>query len=199
MERDEEPRGGIDALTGALGGLVAQAVGRAIDSPVPVTSAAEGKRLLSVDDGGEALADGIQRVVALATPVTRALAKGARFTKMPWALVASSTVSIGVSVKTGIRELQVIAGLLAYRLELETAAAPDPQLLQKLALELYLDPVHVPDITNGRLPLIRLIRRWAVAGALGRDTRAAAGRSLDSAERLDLARLAATWSSRRPA
>lgn len=198
MERDDSPQGGIsDALTGALAGLVAQAVGRALESPDRVTTAAEGKEILASDDGGEGLADGLQRVVALATPLARVAAKGARFTKMPWALAASSTVSIGVTAKAGIRELQVVASLLAHRLEHETGEAPDPQLLQKLALETYLDPKRVPDLSHGRLPLLRLVRRWAVAGAIGRDTRAAAGRSLDTAERLDVARLAAEWRARR--
>ena len=55
-------------------------------------------------------------------------------------LVASSAVSLGVTVQNGVRELQAMAVLLAYRFEEETGAPPDPALLQKLTLELYLKP-----------------------------------------------------------
>jgi hypothetical protein len=51
---------------------------------------------------------------------------------VPWVLVASSTVCIGVTVKAGVRKLQVLAALLAHRFEHETGALPEPALLQKL-------------------------------------------------------------------
>ena len=152
---------------------------------------AEGKRLLAEDDRTEELADSIQRFVGLATPIVRIVARGARFTRVPWVLVASSTVSIGVTVKAGVRELQVLAALLAHRFEQETGAPPDPVLLQKLTLELYLSPRRTPEVSDLRLPVGRLARRWITTGALGRDTRGKTGKALDAAERLDLATLAA--------
>ena len=90
--------------------------------------------------------DSIQRFVGLATPIVRAAARGARFTRVPWVPRASSTMSIGVTVKAGVRELQVLAALLAYRFEQETGALPEPALLQKLTLELYLSPRRTPDV-----------------------------------------------------
>jgi hypothetical protein len=136
------------------------------------------------------MTDAIQRFVAMATPIVRAALRGARFTRVPWVLVASSTVSIGVTVRTGVRELQVLAALLAHRFERETGSPPDPALLQKLALELYLRPRRKPDVSDTKLPLARLARRWIASGALGRNTRDKTGKALDAAERLDVAGLA---------
>ena len=180
-----------DTVARAAGQVASQAVERVLASDLRVTTAEEGKRLLAEDDGTEEVADAIQRFVGLATPIVRVVARGARFTRVPWVLVASTTVSIGVTVRAGVRELQVLGALLAYRLERETAAPPDPALLQKLTLELYLSPRRTPDVSNLRLPVFRLARRWIVSGALGRDTRGKTSRALDKAEHLDLATLAA--------
>jgi hypothetical protein len=188
----DDGRGGLpDAVARAAGQVVTQAFARVLSSNLRVTSAAEGKRLLAQDDSTEEMADAIQRFVGLATPIVRVVARGARFTRVPWVLVASSTVSIGVTVRAGVRELQVIAALLAYRFEQQTGARPESALLQKLALELYLSPRRTPDVRDLRLPVVRLARRWIISGALGRDTRGKAGKALDAAEHLDLATLAA--------
>jgi hypothetical protein len=180
-----------DAVARAAGQVVTRAFERVLSSGLRVTSAAEGKRLLAEDDNTEEVADAIQRFVGLATPIVRVVARGARFTRVPWVLVASSTVSIGVTVKAGVRELQVLAALLAYRFEQDTGAQPEPALLQKLTLELYLSPRKTPDVSDLRLPLVRLARRWIISGALGRDTRGKTEKALDMAEHLDLATLAA--------
>jgi hypothetical protein len=100
-------------------------------------------------------------------------------------------VSIGVTVRTGVRELRVLAALLAHRFEGETGAQPDAALLQKLTLELYLRPRRAPNVSDVSLPLARLARRWIVSAALGRNTRGKTAKALDAAERLDVAALAA--------
>jgi len=174
----------------AAGEVIHQAFERLLSSDVHVTTAAEGKRLLAEDDDTEQMTDAIQRFVGIATPVVRIALRGARFTRIPWVLVASSSVSIGVTVRSGVRELRVLAALLAHRFEVETGAQPDAALLQKLTLELYLRPGRTPNVTDLSLPLSRLARRWIVSGALGRDTRGKTGKALDAAERLDVAALA---------
>ncbi|HUF02046.1 MAG TPA: hypothetical protein VMN35_06445 [Gaiellaceae bacterium] len=174
----------------AAADVVQQAFERLLSSDVRVTTAAEGKRLLAEDDDTEQMTDAIQRFVGIATPVARIALRGARFTRIPWVLVASSSVSIGVTVRTGVRELQVLASLLAHRFEEETGAQPDAALLQKLTLELYLRPRRTPDVSDSSLPLARLARGWIVSGALGRDTRGKTDKALDAAERLDVAAFA---------
>jgi len=174
----------------AAGDVVHQAFERLLSSDVDVTSAAEAKRLLANNEDTEQVTDAIQRFVAIATPVARIALRGARFTRVPWVLVVTSTLSIGVTVRNGVRELQAIAALLAHRFEQETASPPDPALLRKLTLELYLKPRRTPDASDLGLPLARLARRWIVSGALGRNTQKKTEKALDAAERLDLASVA---------
>jgi hypothetical protein len=171
----------------AAGDVVDRAFERLLSSDVEVTTAAEAKRLLANYEETEEVTDAIQRFVAIATPVARIALRGARFTRVPWVLVASSTLSIGMTVRNGVRELQALAALLGHRLEQETGSRPNPALLRKLTLELYLKPRRVPDVSEFGLPLARLARRWIVSGALGRNTRKKTEKALDAAERLDLA------------
>ncbi len=172
----------------AVEDLVDQAFERLLSSDVEVKTAAEAKRLLAGSEDTEEMTDAIQRFVAIATPVARIALRGARFTRVPWVLVASSAVSIGLTVRNGVRELQALAALLAYRFEQETGSAPDPALLRKLTVELYLKPQRAPEVSDLSLPLAPLARRWIVSGALGRKTRKKTDKALDAAERLDLAR-----------
>jgi hypothetical protein len=190
----EERTGTLLARTGRLersaAEVVHQAFDRLLSSNIRVTTATEARRLLADHEDTEELTDAIQRFVAIATPVVRIALRGARFTRIPWVLVASSAVSIGLTVRNGVRELQAIAALLAHRFEEETGAPPDPAFLQKLTLELYLKPRRTPDVSDLGLPLARLARRWIVSGAFGRNTRGKTERALDAAERLDLSSLA---------
>jgi hypothetical protein len=177
------------ALERSAGDVVHQAFDRLLSSNISVTTAAEARHLLADHEDTEELTDAIQRFVAIATPFVRIALRGARFTRIPWVLVASSAVSIGVTVRNGVRELQAIAALLAHRFEDETGAAPDPALLQKLTLELYLKPRRSPDVSDLGLPLARLARRWIVSGAFGRNTRGKTEKALEAAERLDVSSL----------
>jgi hypothetical protein len=175
------------AVERAAGDVVHQAFERLLSSDVEVKTAAEAKRLLAYHEDTEEMSDAIQRFVAIATPVARIALRGARFTRVPWVLVASSAVSIGVTVRNGVRELQALAALLAHRFEHETGSPPNPALLRKLTLELYLRPRRAPDVSELGLPLARLARRWIVSGVLGRNTRRKTEKALDAADRLDLA------------
>ena len=179
------------AVERSAGDLVHQALDRLLSSDARVTTAAEGERLLADQGDTEELTDAIQRFVAVATPVVRIALRGVRFTRIPWVLVASSAISMGVTVRNGVRELQAIAALLAYRFEEETGAPPDPALLQKLTLELYLKPRRTPDVTDAGLPFAQLARRWIVSGVFGRNTRRKTDKALDAAERLDMGQIAA--------
>lgn len=171
--------------------VVHQALDRLLSSDTRVTTAAEAKRLLADHEDTEELTDAIQRFVAIATPLVRIALRGARFTRIPWVLVASSAISMGVTVRNGVREMQAIAALLAYRFEKQTGAPPDPALLQKLTLELYLRPRRTPNTTDVGLPLAQLARRWIVSGAFGRNMRRKTDKALDAAERLDIRQIEA--------
>ena len=166
--------------------VVNRAFDRLLSLDTAPATAAEARRLLADHEDTEELTDAIQRFVAIATPVARIALRGARFTRIPWVLVASSAVSMGVTVRNGIRELQAIAALLSHRFEEAAGTPPDPALLRKLTLELYLRPRRTPDVSDLTLPLVRLSRRWIVSGAFGRNTRGKTEKALDAAERLDV-------------
>src|SRR6476469_1592421 len=109
-----------DSLVRAVGRLVNRAVDEMLLGDKRVTSAAEGRRLLAADEQTESRADDIQRIIVLAVPVVRALARGARVVKLPWVIVGSTAIAVGVAVRMGAREIQVLASLLAHRLEQAT-------------------------------------------------------------------------------
>jgi hypothetical protein len=178
-------RKAVDAVVGAVESLVDSAVERVLISNERVTSAAEAKRLLAGSADAPELADKIQKVIVLAAPAARILARGARFARVPWVMVASSSLSIGVTVRAGVRELQVLASLLAYRVEQTTGAASDPALIKKAAIDLYLRPRRTPDLSDDKLRLVRLTRKWLLGGIFGRNTSKRAAKALDAAERLD--------------
>jgi len=180
------------ALLRAAADLLDDLVDRLLRTDERVASAAQGKVLIASDDGMEEAADRVQRFVAVATPTVRVLARGARFTRVPWVLVASTAVSLTTTVRAGVREVRVIGSLLAYRLEQATGAPADPALVKKLAVELYLAPRRKPDVTTLNLPFSDLARRWLFRGIFGRDTRKLADRALDAAERLDVDRVLET-------
>ena len=188
-------RKAIIALVRAVGDLVDAAVDRVLLTDERVTSAEEAQRLLAGEADTEALADKIQRVVVLAVPVVRMLARGARFTRLPWVMLASSSASIAIAVRSGVRELQVLASLVAHRIERATGAPSDPALVKKVAVDLYLKPKRAPDLSDDRLRLIRLTRTWLLRGALGRNTAKRAAKALAAAERLDGADLTVRWHS----
>ena len=174
------------ALVRAAGNLLDDLVDRVLRNEERVATAAEGKLLIAADDGMEEVADRVQRFVAVATPTVRVLARAARFTRVPWVLVASTAVSLTTTVRAGVREVRVLGSLLAFRLEQVNGAPADPALVKKLAVELYLAPKRKPDVARLDLPLAKLARRWLLRGVFGRDTRRAAEKALDAAEQLDL-------------
>ena len=151
--------------------LVDRAVDEILLGEQRVTSAAEATRLLAGEEKSEALAGDVQRVVALAVPVARRLARGARVFKVPWVIVASTSVSVGFAVRTGVREIQALSSLLAYRLEQSTGAPSDPELVKKLAVDLYLNPKRTPRLEDDKLRFVRLTRKWLLSGAFGRKTK----------------------------
>jgi hypothetical protein len=182
-------------LIRAVDTLVTRAIDRALLTEERVTSAAEGKQLLARQVDNEALASDIQRVIVLAVPIIRTLARGARFVKVPWVMIGSTAVSMGITVRTGAREIQVIASLVAHRLEQATGMPSEPALVKKLAIDLYLNPRREPKLTDDKLRLARLTRKWLLLGAFGRKTSKRAGKALDAAERLDPVALQERWAA----
>ena len=189
-----EPEG--NRLLDAVAGLFDHVIDRILLSPDRVTSAAEGKRLVAADDDTEDVADRVQHIAVIATPIVRTLARGSRFLpRVPWVLVASTTANLVVTLRAGVNEVRVLGSLVAYRLEQATGRPADPALVKQLTLELYLSPKRTPTLSGG-LQLGKLVRKWLFRGAIGRDTRKGAWKALEAAERLDVATLESLWRSR---
>jgi hypothetical protein len=182
-----------DSLVRAVARLVNRAVDEMLLGDKRVISAAEGRRLLAGDEQTESLADDIQRIIVLAVPVVRALARGARVVKLPWVIVGSTAVAVGIAVRTGLREIQVLSSLVAHRLEEATGAPADPALVKKVAIDLYLHPKRKLLLSDDKLHVVRLTRKWVLGGMLGRNTEKRVNRALAAAERFDPATLAESW------
>src|SRR5580765_2995889 len=194
---DHAPQKASRALVHAVSDLVNKAVDQVLLSDQRVTSAAEARQLLKRDEQAEALAGDVQRVVALSVPVVRRLARGARVVKVPWVFIASTTISMGIAVRSGVKEIQALSSLISHRLEQASGAPADPALVKKLAVDLYLHPRRTPSLHDGRLHMVRLTRKWLLLGVFGRKTQRRASRAFDAAERVDAATLAAEWDRRR--
>lgn len=180
-------------LTDAVAALYGKALDKALLSPQRVQSADEGRARLAESEAAEGMADDVQRVVVLAVPVLRTVLRGARITKVPWALVVSTAFSVGTTVRAGVKEVQVLGSLLAHRIERATGRPADRDLVKKLTIELYLKPKRAPELTERRLRAHRLARRWVFRGAFGRTTARGASRALDTAEQLDVNALVDQW------
>ena len=183
----------VGSLAGAVSAQYERSIDRMLATSERVTSAAEGKALLAAEESGEAAQDRLQRMVVFGVAILRSAAKGAKFTRVPWVLVASTALSTAFTARTGLREVQVLGSLIAHRIEETTGQTADPALVKKLTVELYLAPKRVPELSDRRLRLHRLVRRWVFRGALGRKTRKRATKALDAAERLDMRPLVTRW------
>lgn len=164
--------------------LVDRALDRVLVTGERAASVEEALALPDRDDGVDDLSDRIQRLVVIATPVLRAVGRGARFTRIPWLAVGTTAVSIGSSLRTGVRELQVLAAFVAYRLE-DGGGIADPRDVKRLAVSLYVDPARRPD-PDAPIRIDKVARRWVVDGALGRDSRPRTKRALEAAANLHL-------------
>jgi hypothetical protein len=186
----------LDELVHAVGDLSRSAIDRMLLTGERVTSAKEGKRLLTETAELEGMSDLVQKVVVVAVPLARALAPAARVTRLPWVMIASSAISTGLAVRMGIRQVQVIAALVSHRLEAAATGPVDPRLVEKLAVALYLDPKRTPRLDDDRLHLAKLSRKWLWSGIFGRNTSKRTDKALDAAERLDAHAALAAWAGR---
>ncbi len=173
-------------------------VGRALAPAVRVTSAAEGRAVLLSGDHPEVLPEQMQKIAIAAVPLVRLARRTGRFARVPSVVVATTALSAGMTVRRGVREVQVVAALVEHGIEQATGEPADPALVQAIAVELYLDPRGAPQPSRDRVRVAALARRWAWRGTLGWDTGTAADRALEAAERLDHAAAVARWAAAAP-
>ena len=183
------------AVPRAVGSLYDRAIDRVLARPYQVTTADDARALLDDPDSIDvsAFADQIQQVAIIAIPLVRRLGAFRRVPgvkKVPWVLSIITVANVTRSIRQGVREVQVVGSYLAARLQATTGQPPDPELVKRLTVQLYLSPSRQPDtsITAG-VPSGRLLRRWLTYGLVGRTTNKVAVRAVGAVERLDVASL----------
>lgn len=196
---DEDDPGALRRLLVAVGGLYDRAVDAVLATPHDVL---DQRHALSLLEGhgreSEALGEQITKVALIATPILRKMEVARRFTRvpgvkrLPFVMSVTTAASVGASLARGVRDVQVIGSYVASRLEQASGRAPDPQLVKRLTVQLYLSPSTPPRVDQ-RIGPARLLRRWLVRGALGRDSKRQAEKAIAAVARLDVDRALASW------
>ncbi len=204
------PPAGSDAsvlrrVLSGVGSLYDRAVDAVLSTPHLVRDERDALQLLDERGGGEdqALADRIGRLAVVATPVLARLRFAGKLTKLPGVkrvpLLASVTTvaTVGAALNRGVRDVQVIGSYVATRLERTTGEPADPELVKRLTVQLYLAPGAVPRLDR-RVATAKLLRKWLVRGALGRDSKKAATKAVTAVGKLDVPSVVAWWQTNRP-
>jgi hypothetical protein len=182
------PRAAASAATA----LYDRVIDRVLARPYEVTTADEARAVLDDPDAIDvsAFADQIQQVALVAMPIVRRVR---RFTKVPgvkkvpWVFSVVTITNVTRAIRQGVREVQVVGSYLAARIQATTGAPPDPELVKRLTVQLYLSPKRKLDPSvDERVPARKLLQRWLFNGLTGRTTNKAAVRAIGAIERLDI-------------
>jgi hypothetical protein len=193
--------GAMKSLLDAVTGLYDRAISAVLATPHAVPDAHTALALLDErHHDSQQFGEQIGKVAMLAVPVVRRLQTAERFTKLPgvrklpWLASATSVAGAAAALTRGVRDVQVIGSFVATRLE-ATGYPVDPELVKRITVQLYLSPSS-PVRLDQRVGPARLLRRWLVRGALGRDTKRAAVKAVSAVSRLDAGPLARQWTLR---
>jgi hypothetical protein len=174
---------------------------RAIDAvllrPREISTAEEALAALRADASwnADALTGQIQKTALVVTPLLRRfrmVGKAPGVRRVPTIAVVTTVATVSTQLWAGIKEVQVLAALIATRLRQEGLPA-DPPLVKRLAIELYTKPDQTPTLESVRTSINGVLARWAFAGVFGRDTSKRARKAFVAAERLDLREVVAKW------
>jgi hypothetical protein len=183
------PRAAVSAATS----LYDRVIDRVLARPYVVTTADQARAVLDDPDAIDvsAFADQIQQVALVAMPIVRRLGRVRKVPgvkKVPWVFSVVTITNLTRAVRQGVREVQVVGSYLAARIQAATGAAPDPELVKRLTVQLYLSPTRKLDPSlDESVPARKLLQRWLFNGLLGRTSNKAAVRAIGAVERLDIA------------
>jgi hypothetical protein len=183
------------AAASAAQSLYDRAIDRVLARPYEITTADQARAVLDDPDAIDvsAFADQIQQVALFTMPIVRRIGRfrkvpGVR--KIPWVFSLVTITNLTRSIRQGVREVQVIGSYLAARIEHATGRPPDPDLVKRLTVQLYLSPTRKADLTvPENLEARKLLQRWLFNGFLGRTTNKTAVRAIGAVERLDVSAL----------
>jgi hypothetical protein len=181
------------AVPRAVGSLYDKVIDRVLARPYEVTTADEARAVLDDPDAIDvsAFADQIQQVALVAAPLVRRVGKFKRvpgLKRVPWFLTFVTLANLTRAVRQGVREVQIVGSFLAARIQHAAGAPPDPDLVKRLTVQVYLSPSRRLDPTeDDRIPARKLLQRWLLNGFLGRTSNKSAVRAIGAVERLDVA------------
>jgi hypothetical protein len=183
------PRAAASAATS----LYDRVIDRVLARPYEVTTADQARAVLDDPDAIDvsAFADQIQQVALIAMPIVRRISRFRKVPgvkKVPWVFSVVTITNLTRSIRQGVREVQVVGSYLAARIQATTGAPPDPELVKRLTVQLYLSPTRKLDPSvDESVPARKLLQRWLFNGLLGRTSNKAAVRAIGAVERLDIA------------
>ena len=193
--------GAMRGLLGAVTGLYDRAVDSMLATPHAVPTAHEALRLLDDRQRDTAhLGEQIGKVAVLAVPVVRRLQSAQRLARLPgvrrlpWLASATTVAATATALTRGVHDIQIIGSFVATRLE-ATGRPVDAELVKRITVQLYLSPSS-PVRLDQKVGPSRLLRRWLVRGALGRDSKRAAEKAVSAVSRLDVTAVAQAWAAR---
>ena len=197
--------GTVRRLLVAVNGLYDKAVDAVLATPHAVADQGHALRLLNDRArDGDAVAEQVAKVALLATPVLRRIQTARRLTqvpgarRLPFVMSVTTVAGVGAALTRGVRDVQVLGSYVASRLRQASGGVePDPELVKRLTVQLYLSP-GTPARLDQRVGPARLVRRWLLRGALGRDSRRGVEKAVSSIARLDAPGVLAAWRTHGP-
>lgn len=143
----------------------------------------------------DALTDQVRTAALVMLPVLRRtglLARAPGLRRVPSIAVATTAAAVSTQLWSGVKELQILAALIATRLR-RAGYDADAPLVKRLAIELYTHPERQPTLEEVPASITGVMAKWTLAGVFGRNTSKQAHKAYDAAERLDLDAVMARW------
>ena len=183
----------------AVGDLYDRAVDSVLIGPHDIGTADEAMELARSDFAwnADALTDQVRKVALVVLPLLRRtgmIARAPGLRRVPSIAIATTFAAVSTQLWSGVKELQILAALVATRLR-RAGYEADPPLVKRLAIELYTHPERQPALMSVPSSITRVVARWTVAGVFGRNTSNRAHKAFVAAEELDLDAVMAQWQS----
>lgn len=187
----------------ALGDLYNRAVDAVLLRPHEIATAEEALELARSEFAwnADALTDQVRQVALVVLPLLRrtgVVARAPGLRRVPGIAVATTFAAISTQLWSGVKELQILSALLSTRLR-RAGYEPDPPLVKRLAIELYIHPERQPTIASEATTITKVVSRWIVGGVFGRNSSKRVRKSFVAAEQLDLEAVMSQWRPGGPA
>jgi hypothetical protein len=181
----------------AVGDLYDRAVDSVLIRPHEIGTADEAEALARSDFAwnADALTDQVRKVALVVLPLLRRsgmIARAPGLRRVPSIAVATTVAAVSTQLWSGVKELQILAALVATRLR-RAGYEADAPLVKRLAIELYTHPERQPTLEAVPTSITKVMARWTVAGVFGRNTSTRARKAFVAAEHLDLDAVMSQW------